>query len=87
VHDERAGVALEQQVLSTTHQGFHPPADEDTGEFARKALAQIAIAHRDARNRLAEHERLDAAAGDLDFRKLWHLATQCPCLASEIYLN
>src|SRR6266851_4581634 len=87
VHDERAGVAFEQQVFPTPHQAFHPLADESAGEFAGNALTQIGIAHGDARNRLAEHERLDAAAGDLDFGQLWHWGTQCPCRASEIYLN
>src|SRR6267378_2231426 len=72
VNDERAGVAFEQQVLSTPHQAFHLLADEDAGEFAGNALTQIAIAHGDARNRLADHEWLDAAAGDLDFGQLWH---------------
>ncbi len=87
VHDERAGVALEQQILSTPHQTFHPLTDQDAGEFARYALTQIGIAHSDARNRLAEHERLDAAAGDLDFGQLWHSGAQCPCRPFEIYLN
>src|SRR6267154_2777205 len=72
VHDERAGVALEQQILSAPLQAPHPLADEDARELARHALAQIGIAHYDARDRFAEHERLDAAAGDLDFRQLWH---------------
>src|SRR6267154_6137823 len=72
VHDERAGVALEQQILSAPLQPLHPLADEDAREPARNALAQIGIAHHDARDRFAEHERLDAAAGDLDFRQLWH---------------
>src|SRR6266851_9194803 len=72
VHDERAGVALEQQILSAPLQALHPPSDEDARELARHALAQIGIAHYDARDRLAEHERLDAAAGDLDFGQLWH---------------
>jgi len=72
VHDERAGVALEQQVLSPPLQAFHPLADEGAGEFAGNALTQVGIAHGDARDRLAEHERLDAAAGDLDFGQLWH---------------
>src|SRR5229473_3871506 len=72
VHDERSGVALEQQILSAPLQAPHPLADEDARERARNALAQIGIAHHDARDRFAEHETLDAAAGDLDFRQLWH---------------
>src|SRR5467141_2202674 len=72
VHDERTGVALEQQILSAPLQALHPLADEYARKLARNALAQIGIAHHDARDRFAEHERLDAAAGDLDFRQLWH---------------
>jgi len=72
VHDERAGVAFEQQILSTPHHAFHPLADEGAGEFAGNALTQVGIAHGDTRDRLAEHQRLDAAAGDLDFGQLWH---------------
>src|SRR6266851_10266990 len=75
VHHERAGVAFEQQILSTPHQAFHLLADEDASEVARNALTQIGIAYGDARNRLTEHERLDAPAGDLDFGQLWHAGT------------
>src|SRR5712692_5412282 len=72
MHDERAAVALEQQILATPRQPFYQPADDEAREVPRHAPAQIGVAHGDARDGLAEHERLDAAACDLDFGQLRH---------------
>src|SRR5437879_3249878 len=77
MQDERAAVALEQQILATPHQPFYDPPDDEACEVPRHAPAQIGVAHGDAGDGLAEHERLDAAAGDLDFRQLWHNGTNC----------
>src|SRR6267154_509048 len=55
-----------------TSPDFHSTTPKRRGSRKRSALAPIGIAHYDARDRFAEHERLDAAAGDLDFRQLWH---------------
>src|SRR5258706_16162676 len=72
MHDERARIAFEQQVLAAPSQALDPLADDHACDIARHALPQVGIAHGDARDGFPEHERLDAATGDLDFRKLWH---------------
>ena len=61
-------------------------ADDEPSEIARNALAQIGIAHGDARDGFPENERLDTATGDFDFGQLWHEELG-PCLPYQIYLN
>ena len=58
-------------LLEVMHEG-QVTVEGQAREVPRHTPAQIGIAHGDARDGLAEHERLDAAACDLDFRKLWH---------------
>src|SRR5262245_10456634 len=72
MHDERTGVAFEQDVLSAPPQLLDALSHHQPREVARHALPQIGVAHGDARDGFPEHERLDAAAGNLDFRQLWH---------------
>jgi len=87
VHDERASFAFEQQIFSTPHDPSYEPADDEAGDIPLHAPAQVGVAHGDAGDGLAQNERFDAAAGDLNFGKLWHGGPHCPCRPFEIYLN
>ena len=64
------------------------PKQELTGNLLYEFLiAEIAVQRGNAGDGLAQNERLDAAAGDLNFGKLWHGGPHCPCRPFEIYLN
>src|SRR5215467_14798498 len=72
MEDDRAGIAFEQEILPAPLEANHSLAYGQARDVARHALAQVGVAHGDARDGFPEHEGLDTATGDLDFRQFWH---------------
>jgi hypothetical protein len=77
MHDERAAIAFDDQVLATPTDVAHPLAPQRSRQISLDGPAQPAVPYRGTGQDLSGEERLDAAPRDLYLGKFWH-APQSP---------
>jgi hypothetical protein len=75
VHEQRAGLGLEQQVLGAAREAGDALAFEQARELLGYGPAQSRLAHLDTRDRAAHDVRREAAARGFDFGQLRHGAS------------